>query len=313
MFFGDTADESFKTGTDVDADPDAAHATFTAGPGTGTITETVRPGVNDASAPGVDDLSSRTPPPSADAQLTDATSSRSPIRGRRKDDPALPLLRLHDLDAARRHDAAAERARCRGPASLTDTDVARRSRKIDDHSSACCRTGKTSAARLDRDPRRRLRPHRRPELHDPEADMHSDPAPRRPRRARLLDVHRDHGDVRDRDVRRRRRSPRPTATCRMSGVAKDRKSTYAAAEAGLHFYLNHLQQDPDYWTLCDKAPTPTRTEKSPVNLQWDGAGDGPAHAGARSPAHGPVHDRAARHQELLDRLRDAPTRSRSST
>ena len=42
----------------------------------------------------------------------------------------------------------------------------------------------------------------------------------------------------------------------VSGASKDRKATYAAAEAGLNFYLNHLQQDPDYWTLCDKAPDP---------------------------------------------------------
>ncbi len=55
-----------------------------------------------------------------------------------------------------------------------------------------------------------------------------------------------------------------------SAIAKNRKSTYAAAEAGLAFYLNHLQQDPDYWTLCDKAPNPNGTEKNPVNLQWDG-------------------------------------------
>jgi hypothetical protein len=58
----------------------------------------------------------------------------------------------------------------------------------------------------------------------------------------------------------------------MSGASKDRKVTYAAAEAGLAYYLNHLQQDPDYWTLCDKAPDPNAGEKSPINLQWDGAG-----------------------------------------
>jgi hypothetical protein len=61
----------------------------------------------------------------------------------------------------------------------------------------------------------------------------------------------------------------------MAGAAKDRKVSYAAAEAGLNYYLNHLQQDPDYWTLCDKAPDPNATEKSPVNLQWDGAGADP--------------------------------------
>jgi hypothetical protein len=62
----------------------------------------------------------------------------------------------------------------------------------------------------------------------------------------------------------------------VSGVSKDRKATYAAAEAGLNFYLNHLQQDPDYWTLCDQAPAPNSTEQSPINQQYDGPVD-PAH------------------------------------
>jgi hypothetical protein len=61
----------------------------------------------------------------------------------------------------------------------------------------------------------------------------------------------------------------------VSGQSKDRKVAYAAAEAGLNFYLNHLQQDPDYWTLCDKAPAPNATEPSPINLQWDGDGADP--------------------------------------
>ena len=37
----------------------------------------------------------------------------------------------------------------------------------------------------------------------------------------------------------------------VSGIATERKSDYAAAEAGLNFYLNRLQLDPDYWTKCD--------------------------------------------------------------
>ncbi len=60
-----------------------------------------------------------------------------------------------------------------------------------------------------------------------------------------------------------------------SGVSKDRKASYAAAESGLAFYLNHLQQDPDYWTLCNQAPDPNTSEKSPVSLQWDGTGTDP--------------------------------------
>src|SRR4051812_47172046 len=56
----------------------------------------------------------------------------------------------------------------------------------------------------------------------------------------------------------------------ISGASKDRKATYAAAEAGLNYYLNHLQQDPDYWTLCNTAPDPNVDEKSPLNQQFDG-------------------------------------------
>lgn len=50
----------------------------------------------------------------------------------------------------------------------------------------------------------------------------------------------------------------------VAGVATERKSDYAAAEAGLHYYLNRLQQDPDYWTKCDTSP-PNATEINPVN------------------------------------------------
>lgn len=60
-----------------------------------------------------------------------------------------------------------------------------------------------------------------------------------------------------------------------SAVSKDRKATYAAAEAGLAYYLNHLQQDPDYWTKCTAVPDPNPSEPSPVNLQWDGDGADP--------------------------------------
>ena len=55
----------------------------------------------------------------------------------------------------------------------------------------------------------------------------------------------------------------------ISGVSKDRKITYAAAEAGLNFYLNHLQQDNDYWTKCDQVPAPNAAENNPVNQQID--------------------------------------------
>jgi len=60
----------------------------------------------------------------------------------------------------------------------------------------------------------------------------------------------------------------------VSGVAVERKSSYAAAEAGLNFYLNRLQQDPDYWTKCDTGKAPNSGELNPVNqlgaspLRW---------------------------------------------
>ncbi|MGH2969373.1 MAG: hypothetical protein ACRDK0_09955 [Solirubrobacteraceae bacterium] len=61
----------------------------------------------------------------------------------------------------------------------------------------------------------------------------------------------------------------------MSGDSKDRKSTYAAAEGGLNFYLYHLNQDNDYWVKCDQVPAPNATEENPVNQKWDGVGADP--------------------------------------
>jgi hypothetical protein len=61
----------------------------------------------------------------------------------------------------------------------------------------------------------------------------------------------------------------------MSGDSKDRKATYAAAEAGLNFYSYHLNQDNDYWTKCDAVPNPNATELNPVNQPWDGTGEDP--------------------------------------
>jgi hypothetical protein len=56
----------------------------------------------------------------------------------------------------------------------------------------------------------------------------------------------------------------------VAGISQDRKETYASAEAGLNYYLNHLQQDNDYWTKCDQVPAPNANEPNPVNQQWDG-------------------------------------------
>ncbi len=61
----------------------------------------------------------------------------------------------------------------------------------------------------------------------------------------------------------------------VSGVAKERKSAYAAAEAGLNFYLNQLQMDPDAWTKCDTGAPPNPSELNPVNQAWNGVGTDP--------------------------------------
>lgn len=51
----------------------------------------------------------------------------------------------------------------------------------------------------------------------------------------------------------------------VAGVSTERKSDYAAAEAGLHYYLTRLQQDPDYWTKCDTDGSPGGSDNNPVN------------------------------------------------
>src|SRR3954467_2529614 len=58
-----------------------------------------------------------------------------------------------------------------------------------------------------------------------------------------------------------------------SGVSKDRKASYAAAEAGLNFYLTHLGQDNDYWTKCENVPAPNGSEANPVNKVWTSGAD----------------------------------------
>lgn len=60
----------------------------------------------------------------------------------------------------------------------------------------------------------------------------------------------------------------------VAGVATERKSDYAAAEAGVNYYLNRLQLDPDYWTKCDTASPLDASDPNPVNqlgasaLRW---------------------------------------------
>jgi hypothetical protein len=61
----------------------------------------------------------------------------------------------------------------------------------------------------------------------------------------------------------------------MSVENKQRKASYAAAEAGLGFYMKRLRENPDVWAQCEQASAPNTTEKSPINQQWDGEGDDP--------------------------------------
>ena len=65
--------------------------------------------------------------------------------------------------------------------------------------------------------------------------------------------------------------------------SQDRKQAYAAAEAGLEYYLFQLSQDNDYWTRCTNVPAPSPTEASPVNQK-----------GSTTKA-----DRARRHQRRI--------------
>jgi hypothetical protein len=47
-------------------------------------------------------------------------------------------------------------------------------------------------------------------------------------------------------------------------ASQDRKEAYAAAEAGIEYYLYQLTRDNDYWRLCDSAPGPDG-QPNPVN------------------------------------------------
>src|SRR3712207_1047486 len=55
-----------------------------------------------------------------------------------------------------------------------------------------------------------------------------------------------------------------------SAASKERKQAYAAAEAGVEYYLYQLAQDNDYWTKCATVAAP-----APVNLAWNGSGADP--------------------------------------
>jgi hypothetical protein len=55
--------------------------------------------------------------------------------------------------------------------------------------------------------------------------------------------------------------------------SQDRKQAYAAAEAGIEYYLYQLTRDNDYWTNCDDVPASDDGEPAPVNLENPGHHD----------------------------------------
>ena len=52
----------------------------------------------------------------------------------------------------------------------------------------------------------------------------------------------------------------------------DSKQAYAAAEAGIGYYLNRLAQDSSYYTNCANVPS---ASQNAVNLEWGGTGTDP--------------------------------------
>jgi hypothetical protein len=49
---------------------------------------------------------------------------------------------------------------------------------------------------------------------------------------------------------------------------EDGKQAYAAAEAGLNYYINRLGQDNGYYLKCTNVPQPNGAGSSPVNQRW---------------------------------------------
>jgi Tfp pilus assembly protein PilX len=55
----------------------------------------------------------------------------------------------------------------------------------------------------------------------------------------------------------------------------DAKRAYGAAEAGIDYYLFHLNQDNGYWSNCTNVPAPGAGQPSPINQAWNGQGQDP--------------------------------------
>ena len=53
----------------------------------------------------------------------------------------------------------------------------------------------------------------------------------------------------------------------------DRKAAFSAAEAGLNYYLYHLNEDSNFWASCTNVDGPSATEAAPVNQPFTSGTD----------------------------------------
>jgi hypothetical protein len=55
-----------------------------------------------------------------------------------------------------------------------------------------------------------------------------------------------------------------------SGETRDAKQAYAAAEAGINWYMARLTADNEYWAKCTSVPAVATGIPAPVNAEWNG-------------------------------------------
>ena len=96
VFFADTTDQSFKTSAGTITPPTLRTLTYTPGANaTGTIVETIRPGINDSSTPGVDAVAFSSASGEQTRQiLTNIEQLPDPLDGSKQ----LPLFRYYTYD-----------------------------------------------------------------------------------------------------------------------------------------------------------------------------------------------------------------------
>jgi prepilin-type N-terminal cleavage/methylation domain-containing protein len=121
VFFGDLSDESFKTASDTIPIPTLRTLTFTPGAGaTGTITETIRPGVKDTTVTTVDAISYSTATNDKKRTLlTNVEQLPDPLDGSK----VLPVFRYWTYDTAKSPTTATKEL-LPGGGSLSAADLA---------------------------------------------------------------------------------------------------------------------------------------------------------------------------------------------